>query len=197
MARTFEQILNTLDNVLADLDEIKKDKPVNDTKIGHTFQLAGLQWKVLDVVDGGYLCLTEKLDSNMKFDEESNNWETSKLREYLNGEFHNMLAANIGSENIIPFTRNLLSLDGQTEYGRCEDKVSLLTVDEYRKYRDLIPNANYWWWLITPWSTKCNGYTNWSAVVSPQGFVIGDICDNRYGVRPLCIFSSKIFESKG
>ena len=198
MAITLKRVLSSLDNVLADLEELRTNRSFDETEteIGHTFTKAGVQWKILDIVGEGYLCLAEKLDSR-RFDPNSNNWEASELRKYLNGEFYERLAVEVGEENIIPFTRNLLSLDGQTEYGICEDKVSLLTIDEYRRYRRLIPNANYWWWLISPWSTKCNGYTDWSSVVSPRGIVDGCYCVNSGGVRPFCIFSSTIFESKG
>lgn len=106
------------------------------------------------------------------------------------------MTAEIGLENIVPFERNLLSLDGQTEYGKCEDKVSLLTVDEYRKYRSLIPNTkDYWWWLVSPWSTPCNDYKRTVTVVSSAGNISDDGCSNNCGVRPVCIFLSSIFES--
>lgn len=165
--------------------------------IGDTFKLAGLTWKILDITDKGYMCLADRLEENMEFDKESNDWTTSQLREYLNAEFIEEIAGEIGEENIISFNRNLLSLDGQTEYGECEDKISLLTVDEYRKYRSLIPNTDdYWWWLITPWSTPCNDYKTTEAVVSPSGSIYYGDCGNYGGVRPVCIFSSSIFESE-
>ena len=133
----------------------------------------------------------------MKFDTKNNDWKTSDLRNYLNTDFYKKLAAEIGEENIIPFERDLLSLDGQTEYGKCEDKVSLLTVDEYRKYRNLIPNTDkYWWWLISPWSTPCNDYYESVAVVSPSGYFNDRNCNFSYGVRPFASFSSAIFESE-
>ena len=133
----------------------------------------------------------------MTFDSDCNNWQASNLRNYLNTDFYKELSGTIGEENIISFERDLLSLDGQTEYGVCEDKVTLLTVDEYRKYRSLIPNTDdYWWWLITPWSTPCNGWESSVSVVSSSGdFSIRD-CNNDGGVRPFCIFSSSIFESE-
>lgn len=165
--------------------------------IGDTFKLAGLTWKILDITGKGYICLADRLEENMEFDKESNDWATSQLREYLNTEFIEEIAGEIGEENIISFNRNLLSLDGQTEYGECEDKVSLLTVDEYRKYRSLIPNTDdYWWWLITPWSTPCNDYKTSATVVSPSGRVDNRNCSFINGFRPVCIFSSSIFESE-
>ena len=165
--------------------------------IGDTFELAGLTWRILDITDAGYKCLADKLVERTVFDSDCNDWRESDLREYLNGDFLKELESVIGADNIIPFERDLLSLDGQTEYGICEDKVSLLTVDEYRQYRKLIPNTNdYWWWLISPWSTPCNNIERSVAVVSSSGFIYGFDCNYDYGVRPFCIFSSSIFESE-
>lgn len=165
--------------------------------IGEKFELAGLMWTILDITDKGYMCLADKLEDSMSFANKTNNWSDSGLREYLDNVFLEKIAGEIGKENIIPFNRNLLSLDGQTEYGECEDMVSLLTVDEYRKYRKLIPNAGYWWWTCTPWSTESNSYEVETAVVSPSGCIFGsNDCDGNLGVRPACIFSSAIFESE-
>lgn len=164
-------------------------------KIGDEFKLAGLNWKILDITDAGYMCIGDSL-GDKKFDENSNDWKKSSLRDYLNNEFYGKIAREVGRENIISFKRNLLSLDGQTEYGENDDAVSLLTVDEYRKYRKLIPNTDDWWWLITPWSTACNEYPTSVTVVSPSGYVYDNLCSCDSGVRPVCIFSSSIFESE-
>ena len=163
--------------------------------IGDTFELVDTTWKILDITSAGYICLADSIEER-QFDSDSSNWENSNLRDYLNEEFLEKIAAEIGLENIVPFERDLLSLDGQTEYGKCEDKVSLLTVDEYRKYRNLIPNTkDYWWWLVSPWSTPCNDYKRAVAFVSSAGYIDRNRCDNYDGVRPVCIFSSSIFES--
>ena len=165
--------------------------------IGDTFKLAGLNWKILDITDKGCFCLADKLDDEMIFDDESNDWKGSKLRHYLNYDFYKVISDKIGCENIIPFERDLLSLDGQTEYGNCIDKVSLLNIDEYRKYRNLIPNTDdYWWWLISPWSTRCNDYSRLGTVVSSSGGICNRYCRYVSGFRPVCIFSSLIFESE-
>lgn len=193
----------SLEQRVADLEEqmreIAGSKPIHISKtlgIGDTFELAGLTWKILDITDKGYMCLADRLEESMEFDSDSNDWRNSGLREYLNSDFFEELSEAIGEDNIIPFERDLLSLDGQTEYGACEDKVSLLTVDEYRKYRNLIPNTEeYWWWLITPWSTPCNDYKSSVAVVSSSGRIYDGLCCDYDGVRPFCIFSSAIFES--
>ena len=165
-------------------------------KIGETFKLLGIEWKVLEITEQGVVCIADMLDRKMKFDTNCNDWKESNLRKYLNEEFYQKLVQAIGEENIIEFERNLLSLDGHTEYGTCRDKVSLITVDEYRKNRALIPNAEKWWWTITPDSTKCNNDVWCVRVVSPTGSISNDIRDEDNDVRPFCIFSSAIFESE-
>ena len=165
-------------------------------EIGTEKKIAGLIWKILDVTEKGILCLGENLSRDMQFDTECNDWRLSGLRNYLNTEIYQKLVTEIGEENIIQLARDLMSLDGQREYGTCEDKVSLINVDEYRKYRNLIPNAGYWWWTITPDSTKCNDDTDCVAVVSPSGCIYCDNYFSSYGVRPICIFSPTIFESE-
>lgn len=166
-----------------------------DLTIGESFELAGINWKIIDITVEGYMCLADSI-GDMEFDSGNNDWRTSDLRKYLNEEFLKKIESEIGAGNLTEFERNLLSLDGQTEYGTCDDKVSLLTVDEYRKYRKLIPNTGDWFWLISPWSTPCNDFKNSVAVVAPAGDVSGGSCDDCGGVRPFCIFSSAIFESE-
>lgn len=194
--RVLQEQINDLRNEIAVLKATSKSINLPEgLGIGDTFELADTTWKILDITSAGYICLADSIE-DMKFDSDSNNWENSGLRSYLNGEFFEKMTAEIGLENIVPFERNLLSLDGQTEYGKCEDKVSLLAVDEYRKYRSLIPNTkDYWWWLVSPWSTPCNDYKKSVTVVSSAGLIFNYYCNKNGGVRPVCIFSSSIFES--
>lgn len=194
--RVLQEQINDLRNEIAVLKATSNSiNLLEGLGIGDTFELVDTTWKILDITSAGYIGLADSIE-DMKFESESNNWENSDLRGYLNEEFFEKIATEIGSENIVPFERDLLSLDGQTEYGKCEDKVSLLTVDEYRKYRSLIPNTeDYWWWLVSPWSTPCNNYKRTVAVVSSAGNFSSSNCDNINGVRPVCIFSSSIFES--
>lgn len=194
--RGLQEQINDLRNEIAVLKTTSKSINLPEgLGIGDTFELVDTTWKILDITGVGYICLADSI-KDMEFDSDSNNWENSDLRGYLNGVFFEKMATETGSKNIISFERNLLSLDGQTEYGKCEDKVSLLTVDEYRKYRNLIPNTkDYWWWLVSPWSTPCNDYKRAVAVVSSAGYVCNDGCGSNNGVRPVCIFSSSIFES--
>lgn len=191
-----QQQFNDLKKRVNILEGNSKRKIDVEPKAGNQFELAGLKWKILDVLDSGCMCLAEKSEL-MRFDPDINDWRISELRQHLNSDLLEKIENEIGEENVIGFERDLLSVDGQNQYRACKDKVSLLTLDEYRKYRSLIPNEGYCWWLLTPWSTPCNEYYMWTAVVLSSGYVDIYGCYGSCGVRPVCIFSSSIFALKG
>lgn len=189
----FENELNRINKEFAEYKKQHMEKP----EIGKTVEIAGMEWMILDKAEKGYFAALNGFDGEKRtFDSDSNNWISSKLREELNTKFLKKIADELGEDAVIGFDRDLISLDGQTEYGHCEDKISLLTVDEYRKYRKLLPNMPKWWWLITPWSTPVNDYNSTLTVVSPSGDFDSYDCSGCCGVRPVCIFSSSIFESE-
>ena len=157
-----------------------------------TIEAMGITWKVLDKLENGYLVIGDSIGKR-QFGK-NNNWKESDLREYLNTEFLERLQKELDVQ-LPEFERNLLSLDGQTEYGTCMDKVSIISFDEYRKYRSKLPNTGEWWWTLTPDSTTCNDDEWWVTVVSPFGRIHYRIRDVSYGSCPLCIFPFSIFES--
>lgn len=195
MAKSIEKRVEELEKIVKKLQMEKSAKLRKDLSVGDTFELVGLKWKILEITEKGYKCIAEKLPENMQFGN-NNDWKVSSIREYLNGEFYEKLVEEIGKDNIVSFERNLRSLDGQTEYGTCEDHVSIISLDEYRHYRELLPNEEYYWWTLTPDTTKCNGNESWIRVVCPSGSVCNYFYDCGGGVRPVCIFSSAIFESE-
>lgn len=188
----FENELSRLNKEFADY----KKKYIGTPEIGKVIELAGMDWLILDKTEKGYFAILNGFDEKERtFDSTSNNWITSKLRNELNARFLKKITDELGKDAVIEFDRDLLSMDGQTEYGHCKDKISFLTVDEYRKYRKLLPNIDKWWWLLTPWSTPVNDFSTTITVVSPSGLVLSYRYYDAYGVRPVCIFSSSIFES--
>lgn len=188
----FENELSRLNKEFADY----KKKYIGTPEIGKVIELAGMDWLILDKTEKGYFSILNGFDEKERtFDSTSNNWITSKLRNELNARFLKKITDELGKDAVIEFDRDLLSMDGQTEYGHCKDKISFLTVDEYRKYRKLLPNMDKWWWLLTPWSTPVNDFSTTNAVVSPSGYVCNFYFSYVIGVRPVCIFSSSIFES--
>lgn len=188
----FENELSRLNKEFADY----KKKYIGTPEIGKVIELAGMDWLILDKTEKGYFAILNGFDEKERtFDSTSNNWISSKLRNELNTRFLNKITGELGEDAVIEFDRDLLSMDGQTEYGHCKDRISILTLDEYRKYRKFIPNMGEWWRLLTPWSTPVNDFSTTNTVVSPSGCVSSFNCGNEIGVRPVCIFSSSIFES--
>lgn len=189
--KEFGENLKKLNEAYEQLKE-KYQKP----EIGKTIEVAGIKWLVLDKLEKGYLVISDEFyGKSREFDTDCNNWDSSDLRQELNTELRRKIEEAVGEGGLLKFTRDLLSMDGQTEYGSCEDYVSLISVDEYRKYRKLLPNTGEWWWTLTADSTKCNDDTSYIRVVSPSGNINDDDYSNGGGVRPVCIFSSSIFES--
>lgn len=173
---------------------IKKED--QKSEIGKTIEVAGINWLVLDKLEKGYFAISEDFyGRDRKFDDNCNDWKSSDLRNELNTDLRKKIESELGVDSLVEFERNLLSLDGQAEYGTCRDYVSLISVDEYRKYRKLLPNTGKWWWTLTPDSTACNDDDTFVRVVSPSGNILNFNYYNSNGVRPVCIFSSSIFES--
>ena len=189
--KEFGENLKNLNEVFEQLRK-KYQKP----GIGKTIEVAGIKWLVLDKLEKGYFAISEDFYGRDRgFDDNSNDWKSSDLRNELNTDLRKKIESELGTDSLVEFERNLLSLDGQTEYGTCRDYVSLISVDEYRKYRKLLPNTNKWWWTLTPDSTACNDDDTFVRVVSPSGGICNYYFSGCYGVRPVCIFSSSIFES--
>lgn len=192
---TLKEFGENLEKLNAAYDELKKkyQKP----EVGETITVAGITWRVLDKLEKGYLVISDGFyGEDRKFDGSCNNWKCSDLRKELNTDLKDKIEDELGKGALVGFERDLLSMDGQTEYGTCKDLVSLISVDEYRKYRKFLPSTDRYWWTITPDSTPCNNDSTCLRVVSPGGGVDDDGCGYGDGVRPFCIFSSSIFESE-
>lgn len=165
------------------------------------FSYGGIDWLVLGRKNGntsGVLCLAEKELFNKAFaNDNCNNWEDSSLREHLNNDFLEKLLGNGAAEAaFMPMVTDLTADDGLKDYGTCEDLISLISCQQYRKYRGIIPNADGWWWTCTACSTKANGYSYNTRIVISDGSLSYSYAYHSYGgVRPLCTLQSSILVS--
>lgn len=170
-------------------------KTIKEVKIGKKFKYGGIEWVKLDDTHGGALVLTVNKQANSTFGEnENNNWATSSLRKSLNatidGHFTATFLKDINKDDLIEFERDLTTDDGMTEYGTCNDLVSLYTCDEYRKYRKLIPECGEWHWTITADSLVYSYYVRY---VYEDGTLTNcSVCLGN-GVRPLCVLKNETF----
>lgn len=132
------------------------------------------------------------------FDNDSNNFAESEIRDELN-KFADKLIALVGEDNIVEHTVDLTTLDGLKDYGSCECLVSLLTFDKARENIKLLDefNPKCYWWLATALSTLKHDIRYSVVCFSPDGLIINRSGNfNSDGVRPFCILKSNIFVSK-
>lgn len=155
---------------------------IKDVKIGSKFKFGKIEFVKLDNTHSGCLCLATNILFGNRFDEDGkNNWEISTLRQKLT----EVIGDYIDTSALVPFDRDLITEDGMTDYGHCTDTVSLLTCDEYRKYRKLIPNCGEWHWTITADSLIYSCYARF--VYSDGSLYFGSAYYWGRGVRPLCV----------
>ena len=96
----------------------------------------------------------------------------------------------MNSDDLLLFESDLIADNGDTAYGKCTDKVGLLSCDLFRKYRKYVPRYDDWAWTCTPWSCDTS-YAYVVRLVYPSGGVYSDGANYASGVAPACIFSIK------
>lgn len=138
---------------------------------GTAFDYAGQSWILLENDDGRALCLSKDIIETRAFDEGNcNNFAAASSKEYLNGAYLDNLLEDVNGPNAFLTTElDLTTDDGLKDYGTCTVTIFLLTVDQYRRNRDVIPNEDDWWWLSTAFSTKSNGYESLARLVYSDG----------------------------
>ena len=171
-------------------------------KRGQTFYGAGIQWLVLGHANSsqGLPIVTHIVSTGIverrAFDEKNrNDLGVSTLLDYLNGEFLERLEDAFGEGAVAEQFIDLTSNDGLKDYGNVKTKVGLLTEEEYRQHRDILPplGDEGWWWLATPYSTERAGYSSLVRIVCSDGALYHTYaCSGSYGVRPALYLKSDI-----
>ena len=132
------------------------------------------------------MCLWKKR-FNEEYKDGCNNWEKSTLRRFLNED---VLEEHFNTEHLIKQTSDLVADNGDKAYGTCEDYITLLTCDQYRKYRDYVPLFEECMWTLTPW--RCDtGNACIVRYVHPTGTINYDYSDSSIGLAPVCLFNSQ------
>lgn len=162
---------------------------------GTAFDYAGQSWILLENDDGRALCLSKDIIETRAFDEGNcNNFAVASSKEYLNGAYLDNLLEDVNGPNAFLTTElDLTTDDGLKDYGTCTVTIFSLTVDQYRRNRDVIPNADDWWWLSTAYSTASNGYEHSARGVGGDGALDGnDAYYGGRGLRPACYLDSDL-----
>lgn len=155
---------------------------------GEHFIYNGIEFICLDILeDGNIFAMTAKPYDEIPFDTDNcNDWRKSSLRRVLNNDFLDLL----DRKHLVKQTSDLIADNGDRAYGTCEDYVTILSCDQYRKYRDLVPLFEEWMWTLTPWSCNAGG-AHRVRLVGTTGIVTHYYARSSYGVVPACVFSSK------
>ena len=161
---------------------------LGDVKPGTTVKIGGREYIVLDHSKDTTAVITKDPWRSMEFGD-SGNYAESAVRNALNKEFLSEVSSAVGVESIIEHEVDLLAEDGTNEGSSCRDKVSLLTVDLYRRYRKLLPAYGSWWWTATPYSTEFPRYV---CCVCGGGALCWYGCSCSDGVRPFLILDSSV-----
>lgn len=184
--------INNVDGNIQIVIERKEDINLLSLSQGEIFEVNNVEYIVLEQLDGNRTAVIRKevLEDDMEFGSD-NNWKTSSLREFLNGTYLGEIENTFGKDRIVEHTVDLMSLDGLDDYGTSIDKVSILTIDQYRKYRKVIgANLDCWWWIVTPDSTLSGWSGRYVQYVDSDGGVGYFRCDFDGGVRPFFILQS-------
>lgn len=165
-------------------------KPVLNIAPGQTVNYHGEPCLVLEHRKDGTMLL--HLDQMTHAFGSSNNFAASSLRAHLNGPYLASLTDG-NPDEIITRTVDLTALNGSKEYGSCECKVAPLTIDELRKYRDILPLPERFEWSVTPWSTPAvNEDDTWVMGLDSYGGIYRSNCTFTYGSRPAFLIPSSL-----
>lgn len=156
---------------------------LSQLKAGQAFEIEGVEgyeWIALEhnVDRNTTLVIASNCIKEMAFDKEgSNDFRNSSIRKYLNNDFLEELTDEGLDKDGIVFTDfDLTNYNGENIYGFCRDKIGLLTINQYKKYKEYL-ELDDWWWLIT------------SSASSPEDvYLVGtsgalNLIDAYYGLR--------------
>ena len=168
-------------------------KKYSEIKPGEVFAFGGQNWIRLE--EAG-LCVMEDILEERAFDEESNDWRKSELRECLNNYFYETLTDYDAEEkDFLIIETDLTADDGMKDYGTSKDLISLMTADLYRRNRHLLKPLASWWWLATPHSCLASYSYIVRCVASSGTLSSNGAYSGNYGVRPLCNLKSETLVS--
>ena len=170
---------------------------------GEKFEFCGYKWICLDpsYYGDGILAIMANLYTNQqgdkyfKFNENGDgNYKNSKIRNVILED----LAQRIGTDKLIPKNIDLIADNGDDSLGFDIGYVSLMTADDFRKYRKLLPSYNdEYIWTCTPWKIDNSGRAVGVRLCSAGngGGLYNYHAITSYGVAPLIIINPTIFQS--
>lgn len=180
-------------------------KTVVSHKAGDIVEIAGTEFVVLDPHMASssdeeetlFVLAVESVGSSRFGD--NNNYAGSDLKKRVDDWMYRLSEKLSGKADCDRFfksrTLDLTTLDGHGKYGTLDVLAAPLTLDEARKYADVIPNPDEACWLATGWGgPEYYGSTSAFYVVADGGWG-GSHCSNSRGIRPALVISSFLLDS--
>lgn len=137
---------------------------ISNIEVGGKFIWCGHNYTKLNEEN---FCIIDDYDSDFMrcvFDPMTNNYDESIIRQYINSDrFVEKLGIRL--ENIMPHYKN--------------DKITLLSTDEYRDYRRLIDDYDCWWATRSASSNTTDDF----CTIGSSGYISNSYVINTYGVR--------------
>lgn len=179
-------------------------------KPGDIIEFAGSKFVVLDILDPssgvpeghGYtdngpdlFILSLESQGESRFGD-SNNYAESELRRQTAAWLDDLLAHGVDPDLLRTRTLDLTTMDGHGKYGELTVKAAPLTIDEARKYADVIPNCDDACWLATGWGGPGYFGATHALRVRANGLWYNNNCSYSCGIRPALVISSLLLASK-
>lgn len=171
-----------------------KQPTLGEAKPGSVVKIGNREYIVLGHAEETTAVITKDFTKEMEFGQ-SGDYLTSDVRKYCNGEFYNELVTAVGAENIVKHTVKLVADDGTGKGKTCCDNVSIITTENYRRYREFLKAYGDWWWTATRVTYDDEDYARFVYYVNSFGVLVWGDCDYCYGVRPFCILNSSVLTS--
>ena len=169
-------------------------KTLGDVACGSVVKIGNREYIVLEHSKETTAVIAKQFAKTMEFGKDGN-YLNSDVRKYCNGDYLKELASAVGEDNIVPHTVKLVADDGTGKDVTCKDKVSILTTDLYRRYREFLPAYGSWWWTATRVNTTMSDYARCVCCVFSNGVLDWRGCVCCVGVRPFCILNSSVLVS--
>ena len=176
-------------------------------KPGDIIELAGIKFVVLE--DRGPVCsdsteselfiLALESQGQSTFGD-TNNYAESKLKEAVDGWLYRLtekLEEDGYSPDLIKHrVIDLTTLDGYKGFGSLKVAAAPLTLDEARKYAEVMPDPDEACWLATGWGGPEHYGSTLALLVNSNGYWDCYYCSYSYGIRPALVISSLLLPSE-
>ncbi len=184
-AKIFEHLEAIKELMEEPSQNVEKAKVLEDLLPGTKFTYQDREYIRLGNEQGGILCITADLWKTEQRFGDNANYKESEIKELLEKEFWGKKK----DKNVLDYTMDLTSDNGDDSLGTYTAKVGLLTCDLIRKYYKVIPKYKDWWWTCTPWAISSYAYS--VRYVNTSGELSYDYANLTNGVVPACILDGQ------